>query len=115
MIDGQYTAIFFEADPTRGVYGDKMASGVIEFRDGAVFGGDSGYHYSGSYVMSENRFDMTVDVVPHQSQPLHGSSFGVRGCTLDISGNINAAGVAAGGKIRSQGKPFHIRLTRIVR
>lgn len=114
MLEGQYSAIFFEADPKTGLVGNAFASGVIDFRDGKIFGGDNGYHYSGTYQMDENRFSAEVSVTPYVPQPLHGSLFGVRGCSLDIKGNVNSAGVDCGGNIRSSGEPFQIRLTRIV-
>jgi hypothetical protein len=114
MLEGQYSAIFFEADPKTGALGNAFSSGVIEFRDGNIFGGDSGYYYLGTYEMDGVKFEATVEVAPHRAQSLHGSAFGVRGCTLSIRGHVNAVSVLAGGNIRSSGEPFQIRLTRIV-
>ncbi len=115
MLEGQYSAIFFEADPNSGLPGKEFARGVVEFRDGKVFGGDSGYQYLGSYEMlDEIRFSGSITVTPHTAQRLSGSAFGVRGSTLDIRGSADHVSVRCGGEIRTLGQPFHVKLTRIV-
>jgi hypothetical protein len=115
MLEGQYSAIFFEADPKLATPGREFGRGVVEFREGKVFGGDSGYQYLGSYeLLDETGFSGSITVAPHTAQRLHGSAFGARGSTLDIRGSADRVGVRCGGEIRTLGKPFHIKLTRIV-
>ena len=115
MLEGQYSAIFFETEPNSATPRKELARGVVQFRDGKVFGGDSVYHYRGSYEMiDETRFSASINVSPHAAQSLSISSFGVSGSTLDIQGSADHVSVRCGGEIRTLGKPFQIKLTRIV-
>jgi|GEM_PF-1801471 len=115
MLEGRYSAIFFEADPQTGWLGDVFARGVIEFSGGKIFGGDSGYHYQGTYEMvDQTRYNASIKVAPHTAQPLQDSPFGPRGTTLDVRGATNHGSVSCGREIRTLGQPFQIKLTRIV-
>lgn len=115
MLEGQYSAIFFEADPKLATPGREFGRGVVEFRERKVFGGDSVYRYIGSYEMiDEARFSASINVAPHAVQLLSDSAFGVRGSTLDIRGTADHVSVRCGGEIRALGKPFQVKLTRIV-
>lgn len=114
MLEGQYSAVFYEAESNSGQTGDEFARGVVEFRDGEVFGGDSGYYYRGKYEMLDaGRFRAQITIAPHALQPKFDSLFGVRGMAVLIEGSVNHAGIQCGAKIGPRGNPMHVRLSRL--
>lgn len=81
--------------------GNDAGCGVISFRDGKVFGGDSGYYYIGSYSLKDAvQFIATVKVKRHTNNVI--SIFGnVPEFVLKITGNIINAPISFTGNIEN--------------
>lgn len=81
--------------------GNDAGCGVILFRDGKVFGGDSGYYYIGSYSLKDSvQFIATVKVKRHTNNVI--SIFGnVPEFVLKITGNIINAPISFTGNIEN--------------
>jgi hypothetical protein len=78
MVDGFWT-VHFEAAGNRG-------AGVVVLTNGKVFGGDSGFTYSGSYSVSGDT--MTGEVNAQNFEPTVPSLLGVSSYTLSLRGKI---------------------------
>jgi hypothetical protein len=91
-----------------------LGFGVAYFRDGKVFGGDSGYTYLGTYSEDQNRINAVINVAPFS--PGVPSVFGSIGSAfrLNISAtynNIEAVGTGTADLFPNT--TFGLKLTRV--
>jgi hypothetical protein len=78
MIDGFWT-VHFEAGGNRG-------AGVVVLTNGKIFGGDSGFTYTGSYSLTGDT--MTAEVKAQNFEPTVPSLLGLSAYTLNLRGNV---------------------------
>ena len=93
MIDGFWT-VHFEAGGNRG-------AGVVVLMNGKIFGGDSGFTYTGTYSVSGST--MTGEVNATNFEPSVPSLLGVSSYTLSLRGTIT--GDVIGGTATTPARP----------
>lgn len=67
---------------------NSSGSGIISFRDGCVFGGDSSYYYFGTYELNNDRVKAVVNIKQHSAGV---SVFGnISEFNLELTGDIQS-------------------------
>ena len=84
--------------------GEWVGSGVIVFKDGKIYGGDSGYYYVGQYAMSGPHLAGRANVIRHDPQAK--SMFGTPIEQFDIEMQGTCENAEVGAIFEAEGKAF---------
>jgi hypothetical protein len=106
--DGLYSLAIEMTGAKRG-----HATGIVVLRDGVILGGDSFFHYTGSYSFSRGKWRGEMIVNQHTEAPGLNLVFGGREVTCGFTGTYSAGAADIDGTalVGQHSIPFRAHLT----